>query len=136
MLSGGSIRYRIYSAAGMSAGKVAQVVAFCGLTFGFGLSAVGAVGLLAAPGTAAAMIGVPVGVIQAAAVALILPFPLGLLAAAVLPQPMRIGRFSLALPSVGMMLAQILIASADVALAGAVLYVLLPAGSASPSPLS
>ena len=127
VLSGGSIRYRIYSAAGMSAGKVAQVVAFCGLTFGFGLCAVGAVGLLAAPGTAAAMLRVPAGVIQATAIALILPLPLGLLAAAVLPQPLRIGRYSLALPSVGMMLAQILIASADVALAGAVLYVLLPA---------
>ena len=47
-------------------------------------------------------------------------------AAAVMPQPMRIGRFTLALSSVGMMLAQILIASADVALAGSVLYVLLP----------
>jgi len=126
MLSGGSIRYRIYSAAGMSAGKVAQVVAFCGLTFGFGLCALGAVGLLAAPGTAAAMVGVPSGVILASAILLILPLPLGLLAAAVLPQPLRIGRFSLALPSVGMMLAQILIASADVALAGSVLYVLLP----------
>src|SRR5690349_5142044 len=115
MLSGGSIRYRIYSAAGMSAGKVAQVVAFCGLTFGFGLCAVGAVGLLAAPGTAAAMLRVPAGVVQAAAIALILPLPLALVAAA-LPQPLRIGRFSLALPSVGIMLAQILIASADVTL--------------------
>jgi len=127
MLSGGSIRYRIYSAAGMSAGKVAQVVAFCGITFGFGLCAVGAVGLLAAPGTAAAMIGAPAGVIQATAAALILPIPLGMLAAAIVPQPLRIGRFTLAMPSVGMMLAQVLIASADVALAGAVLYVLLPA---------
>src|SRR4051812_5192362 len=102
MLSGGSVRYRIYSAAGLSAGKVAQVVAFCGLTFGFGLSAVGAVGLLMAPGTAAAMIGVPTGVILAAAIALILPLPIGLLVAAVMPQPLRIGRFTLALPSVGM----------------------------------
>jgi uncharacterized membrane protein YbhN (UPF0104 family) len=123
MLSGGSVRYRIYSAVGMSAGKVAQIVAFCGLTFGFGLSAVG---LLVALGTAAAMIGVPVEVILTAAIALILPLPVGLLAAAVMPQPMRIGRFTLALSSVGMMLAQILIASADVALAGSVLYVLLP----------
>ncbi|GEO40982.1 hypothetical protein SAE02_51300 [Skermanella aerolata] len=127
MLSGGSIRYRIYSAAGMSAGKVAKVVAFCGLTFGFGLTAVGAFGLLAAPGTAAAMVGVPAGVVRAAAIALILPLPLCLAAAALLPQPLRIGRYSLALPSVSMMLAQILIATSDVALAGAALYVLLPA---------
>ena len=59
----------------MSAGKVAKVVAFCGLTFGFGLTAVGAFGLLVAPGTAAAMIGVPVEVVLASAIALILPLP-------------------------------------------------------------
>ena len=135
MLSGGSIRYRIYSAAGMSAGKVAKVVAFCGLTFVFGLTAVGAFGLLAAPGTAAAMIGVPAGLVKASAIALILPLPAALLAALVLPQPLRIGRLSLVLPSAGMMLAQILIATADVALAGAALYVLLPGDAAVSFPV-
>jgi phosphatidylglycerol lysyltransferase len=126
MLSGGSIRYRIYSAAGLGTGAIARVVAFCGLTFGLGLCAVGAVGLIVAPGATAAMMGVPPAVIRLLAAILILPLPAAVFGAAFARRPIRIGRFLIALPSPGIVMAQILIATADIVLAGAVLYILLP----------
>lgn len=128
MLSGGSIRFRIYSAAGLGSGAIARVVAFCTLTFGLGLCSVGAIGLATAPDIAAALTGLPSAAIQGIAAVLILPLPAAIVAAAFTRRPLRVGRFLVDLPSPGLVIAQILIASADIVLAGAVLYVLLPGG--------
>ncbi len=48
MLSGGAVRYRLYSAAGLSAAEIATVIGLIGLTFGLGVSFVGALTLLLA----------------------------------------------------------------------------------------
>ena len=50
LLSGGSIRYRLYSAAGVAAGDIAKIVVFTGITFTIGLCAVASVAFLVAPG--------------------------------------------------------------------------------------
>jgi glycosyltransferase 2 family protein len=46
-LSSGAIRYRFYSRWGLSAGEVAKVILFCGLTVGLGLMLLGGFALLA-----------------------------------------------------------------------------------------
>jgi phosphatidylglycerol lysyltransferase len=126
LVSGGSIRFRLYSAAGLSAGDIAKIVVFAGITFTVGLCAVGSVAFLIAPGELA-----PVAHIAPSVASLIggvaLAFILAMLVTAAINRgPIRIWRFRLRLPSAPMVAAQIAISAADIALAGAVLYVMLP----------
>lgn len=126
LVSGGSVRFRLYSAAGLSAGDIAKVVLFAGVTFMAGLFGIGSVAFLIAPGelgpvahispaTASALGGVALAVILATIVT-----------AAINPRPIRIWRFRIAIPSAKMVLAQIVISGIDIAFAAAVLYVVLP----------
>src|SRR5262245_28027651 len=48
-ISGGTVRYRLYSAWGLSAGEISLIVLFCGLTFWLGLCLVGSAVLLIWP---------------------------------------------------------------------------------------
>jgi phosphatidylglycerol lysyltransferase len=125
-ISGGSVRYRLYSAAGLSAGDIAKIVVFAGITFTIGLCAIGSFAFLIAPSELAPLAHVSPGVASAVggvALALILAV---LATAALNRRPIRFWRIRIAVPSVGMVAAQILIAGIDIALAAAVLYVVLP----------
>lgn len=126
LLSGGSIRYRLYSAAGVSAGDIAKIVVFTGVTFTIGLCGVASLAFLMAPGEFA-----PLAHMSAAAAAAIggiaLAFILAMLiTAAVNRRPIAIWRLRIPVPSVRMVAAQIVISGIDIALAAAVLYVVLP----------
>jgi phosphatidylglycerol lysyltransferase len=126
LISGGGVRFRLYSAAGMSAGDIAKVIVFSGVTFTAGLCAIGSFAFLIAPGelgpvahiapTVASMIG---GVALAMILAL-------MLTSAINRRPLRIWRIRIAIPSVKMLVAQIVISGVDIGLAAAVLYVMLP----------
>jgi phosphatidylglycerol lysyltransferase len=126
LISGGSVRFRLYSAAGVSTGDIAKVVVFAGVTFMVGLFAIGSVAFLIAPGELGPVAHIAPTVASAiggVALALILAL---LVTAAVNPRPIRIGRFRLALPSARMVAAQIVVSGVDIGLAAAVLYVVLP----------
>lgn len=126
LLSGGGVRFRLYSAAGLSAGNIARIIVFSGATFTAGLFAVGSVAFLVAPGELApvAHITPPIAsAIGGMALALILAT---LVTAVINRRPIRIWRFPIAIPSAPMVLAQIAISAVDIALAGSVLYVVLP----------
>jgi phosphatidylglycerol lysyltransferase len=126
LISGGSVRFRIYSAAGVSAGDIARIVVFAGVTFTAGLFGIGSFAFLVAPGELGplAHIAPPVAsALGGVALALVLAT---LLTAAINRRPIRIGRFRIAVPSPRMVLAQIAISGVDIALAAAVLYVVLP----------
>jgi uncharacterized membrane protein YbhN (UPF0104 family) len=56
-LSSGAIRYRLYSRYGLSAGDIAKIIAFCGVTVGLGLTVLGGLALCLQPGLAADMTG-------------------------------------------------------------------------------
>jgi len=125
-LSGGSVRYRLYSAAGVSTGDIAKIVVFAGVTFTVGLCAVASLAFLIAPGELAPLAHVSppaAAAIGGVALALILAM---LITAAVNRRPIAIWRLRIPVPSVGMVAAQIAISGIDIALAGAVLYVVLP----------
>ncbi|MGE5295321.1 MAG: lysylphosphatidylglycerol synthase transmembrane domain-containing protein, partial [Solirubrobacterales bacterium] len=49
IIGGSAARYRIYSSLGLSAGEVARVVVFCGITFWLGFFALSGVAFLLAP---------------------------------------------------------------------------------------
>ena len=125
-LSSGSVRYRLYLSWGVSTLDTAKVVLVCNLTFWLGFCVLSGSVFIIEP------LAIPA--------ALHLPFtstrPLGILFFAfigtylalisVYRTPLRIRTRQLTLPSPLFSLAQIGIAALDLALAGGVLYVLLP----------
>lgn len=126
LLSGGGVRFRIYSAAGLSAGAIARVVVFAGVTFTFGLVGVGSVAFLIAPGELAPVVHVTPPV-AAAIGGIALALMLATLAtAAINRRQVRIWRIRIPLPSARMVAAQFAISGLDIALAAGVLYAVLP----------
>ncbi|MDX1488860.1 MAG: phosphatidylglycerol lysyltransferase domain-containing protein, partial [Acidiferrobacterales bacterium] len=129
MLTGGSVRYRIYSVAGLSAIEIGQVVALCTITFGLGVAMVLALVFAIAPSEATQVIHIDEWLIRAVGVA-----ALGLLLAYVAwngirRQPFEIRGVIFFLPGVRMTVTQFALAGIDLCVASAVLFVLLPADS-------
>jgi glycosyltransferase 2 family protein len=127
LLSGGSIRYRIYSGFGLSTVEIAEIVAFCTFTYALGVIAVG--GLMALLDTAevATLLHLPHALMFGLGlvfVVLIVAFPV---VAAIWRKPITFGRYRLRPPSWTLALLQIALASVDAVVAAAVTYVLLPA---------
>jgi len=131
MLSGASVRYRFYSRWGVTAGELSRIVFSYSVTFWLGLVALGGLSLAVGPLPGAE--GVPghlllrvVGWLLMATVAAYL------VAAAVRTTPVRLFRLSVRLPTARIAIAQLLVSMVEWALAGAVLYVLLPPTSGLP----
>jgi phosphatidylglycerol lysyltransferase len=135
MLSGGSVRYRLYSRHGLGAIEVARMTLFASLSLGSALPPLAALAMLADLSDASLALHLPVDVLAAIAIAVLL---LGSLAAVMLyrrrlPEQtiphnllVRIGRRTLRLPSTRLTLMQLVITALDVAAAATVLYLLLP----------
>ena len=129
MLSGASVRYRFYSRWGITGQQFSQIVISYSVTFWLGLLALGGLSLVFIPfpgvqdvqlARLATIIGV---VLLAVSVAYVV-------AAALHTRPLSVKGFRLPLPSGRLAAVQLLLSSMDWALAGAVLYVLLPRGAA------
>ena len=124
-LTGGAVRYRMYSALGVNATEVATVAVFCGLATIMGLAVVGGAALFVAPPASSAMhLGHTwtrvVGV-------LLILFALAYLAWASFARGrIQIGSWSLRPPGALLALVQIGVAVTDLLVAGGVVWVLLP----------
>ena len=130
MLSGASVRYRFYTRWGVTAEELSRIVFSYSVTFWLGLFLLGGLSLVASPPPhARALPGHQL--LFAAGLVLMLVPPAYVVATIVRRRPLRIRSFELPLPPVRIAIAQVVISAVDWALAGAVLYVLLP-----PSPLS
>ncbi len=126
-VSGAAVRYRLYSAWGLTPLEIAKVVGFTSLTFGLGGMALGGLVLVVEPevvpwfGT-----HVPHWALQAMAVPL-----WGIVAAYVVlsrfKRHVRIFRHEIDLPGPRMALTQTALATVDVAVTAAIFYALLPA---------
>jgi phosphatidylglycerol lysyltransferase len=125
LLSGGSVRFRIYSAAGLASEDVGRVALFCVTAFGFGICAISGLGVLIRPSLLAHILAVPVALLQAVSVALILAIGT-FLVMCWQRRTIRWRGLSLPLPSVSLAAGQLAISALDVCLAGAALWVLLP----------
>ncbi len=125
-LSGGAIRFRLYAAAGLEAGEITTVIAFCSLTFLLGSASLLAASLVIEANLAGSLlhVGAPLSRLAGTLVALGLA---GYFALVVLRRrPIEWRGLSFRLPTPGMTLAQFLLSIVDLTLAAAVLYVLLP----------
>ena len=129
VLTGGTVRMRLYGAAGVEIGKISRAIAFNAAGFGLGIHTVGAAALLWRADAIAPVAHLPVWVIQGVAT-LILAATAGLL---VLCRDGRersiFGIFTLRLPSALIVMQQLLFSVVDIAASAAVLWLLLPAGS-------
>lgn len=126
LLTGSSVRYRLYSAWGLTAVEIAQAVAFTSATFFLGLFAVGGATFLLEPLRVPALAHLPIHTVR----------PLGLVFLALVVAylvwggwrraPIRFRDWEFKLPGPGLMLSQLLLSSLDWILAAAVLYAVLP----------
>jgi phosphatidylglycerol lysyltransferase len=133
--TGAAVRYRLYANSGLSAADVAAVAVFCGMTTAIGLAVLAGGAFVAAPvaGAAALHLGAPLvwlaGCLMLGAVILYAAWSL------LRPAPLELLGWSLRAPAPGIALPQILLASIDLGLSAAVLWVLLPADAALSAPL-
>lgn len=131
-LSGGAIRFRLYAAAGLEAAEITTVIAFCSLTFALGSMTLLALSLIIEADRAGALLHVGPAVSRMAGTLLLLGLAGYVTLVVLRRRPVEWRGLSLRLPSPAMTAAQLALSLADIALASAVLYVLLP----EPHPLS
>ncbi|MGE4344656.1 MAG: bifunctional lysylphosphatidylglycerol flippase/synthetase MprF [Geoalkalibacter sp.] len=124
LLTGGSIRYRFYSAWGLSAEEIARLITFAAMTFLLGFLTIGGSILLVSP---AALPATPLTFWAVKPLGLLALFLAGgyLLFVFVRRQPFRIRSWQLKLPSFSLSLIQLFVGSLDWVIKASVLYYLL-----------
>jgi len=129
IVGGSTARYRIYSALGVSAGQVARLVIFCGLTFWLGFFAIGGIVFISEPREIPAALHIPFATVRPVGMIFIAVVAAYLIVIALRRRPLTIRGWEFAIPSVPISVGQIAIASLDWLLACGVLYALLPAAA-------
>jgi phosphatidylglycerol lysyltransferase len=131
-ISGGAVRYRLYSPLGLGAADIARIVAFCTLTFALGVGTLAGFSLLLHAGEAATLLHASSGWSRLAGGVLLAAVAAYVVACAAWREPVAWRGWRLQLPSVRLALAQVAVASLDLLLACAALFVLLPSSSGVP----
>lgn len=126
LLSGSAIRYRFYSKWGFSAGKIAQIITFCNLSFWIGLFAVGGITFVVEPLTVPKQLRLPFTSIHPVGYGFLIAIVAYLIWSIIGQRSLRIKGWVLPHLPIQLSLAQIAITACDWLLAAAVLYVLLP----------
>lgn len=126
VLTGGSVRLRMYSTFGLGIAEVGSIVAFAGLSFGLGVGTLASVAFIAEGERLAPLLHLPTGLVAGLGWG-----GVGLLAGyftwtALARRPLAIGRWRLATPSLPLAMGQIVVAATDLALVAGALYLLLP----------
>jgi phosphatidylglycerol lysyltransferase len=127
VLTGGSVRLRMYSTLGLSLVEVGAVIAFAGLTFALGAAGLGAAAFLAEGAAVARLLHIPAAAVTGlgAAVAVGLAAYLGW--SGVARRPLSVGGWRFPVPSPGLGLTQMAVAAFDLMMVAGALYVLLGA---------
>jgi len=127
MLSGAAIRYRLYVLWGLSPAQIAGVVAFTSLTFVLGGLVLAGMSLLVVPHSIPFFGPVMPTLALNAVGVLMLAVVVGYLLLGRFRPVIRVWRYAIPLPGLPMALAQVALATADVALVGCIMWALLPA---------
>lgn len=127
-LSGGAVRYRIYSLYGLTVIDVAKICVIAGLTFWLGNIAVLGVGMAIEPEAATAIDQLPSSVNRAIGIAALIGLVLYVLWAGIKPRTVGIdqGKLNVTLPTCRLTLVQIAIGVIDLMCCAAAMYVLMP----------
>jgi phosphatidylglycerol lysyltransferase len=129
-LSGASVRYRFYTRWGVTTEELSRIVFSYSVTFWLGLFALGGLSLVVTPLPGARALQAHQLVTLAGWLLMILPVAY-VVTARLHRTPLRIWSVALPVPSPRIAAAQLAISCVDWALAGAVLYVLLPQSALS-----
>lgn len=126
LITGGSVRYRLYSVAGLTSSDIAAIIVLSALGFSLGVTFMVALALLAEPSAFADVLHLRPPLLQAIGILLLLALAAYLLWTGYRRAPLRWRDWSFQPPSLRFSLAQLALSSVDLLLASAVLYVLLP----------
>lgn len=125
-LVGGSLRVRLYTAWRLTAVQIARIIAFYTITFWLGFVLLGGTLFIVAPPPMPHSIHLPFNSIRLLGFVLLVPALAYIAFLIIRHRPVRIRQWEFELPQPKLLVAQILISSADWMLAAAVLYILLP----------
>lgn len=128
-VSGGAVRYRIYSALGLSAYDVAAIAAFASLAYGFGATLIGLLSLAIHPMALHGALPLDPTLVRWAAAGTLAALVLTLGIVSARRMTLRVWRFVIPAPSPAIMAGQIGFTILDITLAAATLYVLMPTGN-------
>ncbi|MEL4896915.1 lysylphosphatidylglycerol synthase domain-containing protein [Crocosphaera sp. Alani8] len=125
VLSSGMIRYRFYSTWGLSLVDIAQVSAFCDLSFCLGLFAVGAIIFLNEPLEVPNLLHLPFNSVRPLGELFIVIVFSYLFLTLIRQKPLKLGKWKLPLISFRLAVSQLVVATLDWLLAAAVFYAIL-----------
>ncbi|WP_341485979.1 bifunctional lysylphosphatidylglycerol flippase/synthetase MprF [Thioclava sp. GXIMD4215] len=126
-VTGGAVRYRIYSAMGLSAFDIAGISLFCSLSFGIGATLIGLGALAWHPHALGAVISVSPHLIRWAAIGIVV-LSCGVLAVmSIRKSSLTLRGISLQMPGPALSVGQFFFTAAETILSAATLYILLPA---------
>ncbi|MDF1855294.1 bifunctional lysylphosphatidylglycerol flippase/synthetase MprF [Pseudooceanicola sp.] len=128
-VSGGAVRYRIYSALGLDAYDVAAISTFAALSYGIGATLIGLGALAIHPAALSGFVAIPPAHLRLLALAAVLALVLVMVVIAHRGGALRLGRFTLTAPGGGDLLRQLAITSVDISMAALALHLLLPTGA-------
>lgn len=126
LITGGSIRYRIYSAADLSVTEIATLTGFCALTFALGVSVVLGSALLLEPAALSLADTLSPVLNRAIGIAVLVAAAGYSLWTSSRPAPLTLKGWSLTPPRLPITIGQFTIGAIDLGFASGALYVLLP----------
>lgn len=124
--TGGAVRYRIYTAAGLSPGQIARVIVFIAAALGNGLGLIAGLGLVLCSHRVSRMLGTGPEPLFAVSAVLLALATASLMFCALRRRPLAMGPMTLDPPGPSLVLTQIALTTVDVLAAATVLWVLLP----------
>ena len=126
LLGATTVRYRLYSSWGLSTVEIVKLIAMLTVSFWVGLAAFAGVVFIVEPLAIPARLHLPFATARPLGYALLVVVALYLLLGAVRKRPIRLRGWELTLLPTRISLAQIAVATADLAVAAGILYTLLP----------
>jgi phosphatidylglycerol lysyltransferase len=131
LLGGGSVRFRLYSAWGLSPAEIVQLVVILGVTFWFGVFALAGVIFIVHPFAISPDWHLPFETTYPLGFPLIAMAVVYLAVTIAWKKPLRLWGKDVKLPGFRMSAAQLAVAAGDLVVAAACFYVLFPAGAVS-----
>jgi uncharacterized membrane protein YbhN (UPF0104 family) len=127
LLSGGAVRYRLYSRWGLSASEIAKVIVFSGGHFWLGLSIIGAAVFFIVPEPAGYSVGISAKMAPLAGLIISLPSVIYMLATIFYRKTLTLKGVEIEMPRPKLAALSLAVACVDWLLAASVLVLLLPA---------
>jgi len=125
-ISGGSVRYRLYSAWGLSIEEIAKVIAFCIFTSLLGIFTFGGLVFLIEPLQIPVSLHIPFTSVRPIGIIFLIVVSLYLIFSLLGKKSVQIKKLIIPIPSIKLSFAQIILTSLDWTMAGSVLYALIP----------